>query len=79
MNEMTLLSVPVGKAAVIESILPEGGTRRRLLDLGITPGERVECLFEAPLGSPRAYLVRGAVIALRRGDASTVMLRTPGR
>ncbi len=46
--------------------------RRRLLDLGFTQGSRVECVMRSPLGDPTAYLVRGALIALRREDAGTV-------
>ena len=44
----------------------------RLMDLGLTRGARVRCLFAAPSGEPRAYLIRGAVIALRREDAALV-------
>ena len=47
---------------------------RRLLDIGFTEGTRVQCLYAAPSGEPRAYLVRGAVIALRREDAARVRL-----
>lgn len=46
--------------------------RRRLMDLGFTRGATVRCLFCAPLGEMRAYLIRGAVIALRREDAALI-------
>ena len=49
-----------------------GAMRRRLLELGLVPGTRAECLLRAPSGSPAAYLVRGAVIALRQCDAARV-------
>ena len=32
----------------------------------------MRCLFAAPSGEPRAYRIRGAVIALRREDAALV-------
>ena len=51
-----------------------GGMRRRLMDLGFSAGEHVECVLKSPPGDPRAYLVRGAVIALRREDAARVRL-----
>lgn len=44
----------------------------RLSDLGLTSGSRVTCTMKSPLGDPCAYLIRGAVIALRRADASIV-------
>ena len=44
----------------------------RLADLGLTAGSRVTCTMTSPLGDPSAYLIRGAVIALRRSDAASV-------
>jgi len=35
-------------------------------------GARVECIMKSPLGDPVAYLVKGAVIALRREDAASI-------
>jgi DtxR family Mn-dependent transcriptional regulator len=51
-----------------------GGERRRMLDLGFVPGTRVERDFDSMLGSPTAYLVRGAIVALRREQADRVFL-----
>ena len=68
----TLLSLPVGGECAVRALSPEGSMRRRLLDLGLTPGAAVRCLFAAPSGNPRAYLIRGAVIALRNQDAKYV-------
>lgn len=43
-----------------------GAERRRLLDLGFVPGSLVETELVSPAGDPTAYLVRGALVALRR-------------
>ncbi len=74
MTSKTLLAVPVGGCATIDSLTVPGLMRRRLLDLGLTPGSSVTCLYEAPSGNPKAYLIRGAVIALRNQDAAFVNL-----
>jgi len=50
---------------------------RRLLDLGLIPGTAVYCQGAAPAGDPVAYQIRGAVIALRRKDATSVLLEEP--
>ncbi len=53
-----------------------GGLERgRLLDLGIVPGTVVEQELVSPSGSPVAYRVRGAAIALRREQAEKVLIR----
>lgn len=74
MNSKNLLSVAVGGNATIDSLSSAGALRRRLLDLGLTPGSKVTCLYEAPSGNPKAYLIRGTVIAIRNQDASKIIL-----
>lgn len=51
---------------------PAHDLAERLSDLGLTAGSRVTCTMKSPLGDPCAYLIRGAVIALRRADAAIV-------
>ena len=47
---------------------------RRLFDLGLVPGTSVTCTAVSPAGDPAAYLIRGAVIAIRGKDAAGVRL-----
>lgn len=67
--ERRLDGIAVGQSAVIVGVEAESVMRRRLLDIGFTPGAVAACLFAGPSGEPRAYGVRGAVIALRKKDA----------
>ena len=48
-----------------------------LQDIGLVHGTVVKCLGASPLGDPSAYLIRGAVIALRSQDAAGVLLDGP--
>lgn len=50
----------------------QGLQRRRLLDLGVVPGTRVTPELVSTAGDPVAYRIRGALIALRRQQASLV-------
>ena len=72
--EYMLSDLPAGRSADVVQMDAPGPMGRRLLDIGFTEGTRVQCLYAAPSGEPRAYLVRGAVIALRREDAARVRL-----
>ena len=65
-----------GERARVTELLVQNGMRRRLLDLGLTPGARVECELKSPSGDPAAYRSRGALIALRRRDAALVLTET---
>lgn len=69
----SLAALREGECARVAELLARGGMRRRLLDLGLTPGTRVACELKSPSGDPAAYRVRGALIALRRKDAALVL------
>jgi DtxR family Mn-dependent transcriptional regulator len=53
----------------------QGFTRRRFLDLGLTPGTEIYPELLNAFGDPRAYRVRGTLIALRRDQAAQVWVR----
>lgn len=61
-----------GESARVLALDCGGFTRRRLLDLGLTPGSRVECHYTGPFGEPVAYRIRHALIALRPDQANDV-------
>ena len=73
-TDMTLDKLPVGQTRRIAAVGGQGALRRRLLDIGLIPGTRVTCTAVSPAGDPAAYLIRGAVIALRGRDAGGVYL-----
>ncbi len=67
-----LTSLPTGQSGRVLCL--RAGMGRRLMDLGFTPGALAACVLAAPGDEMRAYRVRGAVIALRRREAQTVIL-----
>ena len=76
MNQTIPLSaLEEGQEAFVGALRANGPIRRRLRDLGLTDGARVVCLQKSPCGDPAAYLIRGAVIALRRQDAGTILMK----
>lgn len=66
-----------GEAAAILELSPacRGAERNRLLDLGLVPGTQTHIVLSSPSGSPIAYYIRGATIALRREQADKVLIR----
>lgn len=70
----SLDQIKAGQQAVIVALEHSGVQRRRLMDLGFVPGTQIEVALKNPLGDPTAYLVRGAVIALRRVQARQIQV-----
>ena len=76
---LTLDKLDVGEIAVVSNIQNKNEIYRRLLDLGMIEGTLVECIGKSAAGDPSAYLVRGAVIAIRAKDAKKIeVLRSRG-
>jgi DtxR family transcriptional regulator, Mn-dependent transcriptional regulator len=73
-----LSKLPSGEAADIVALDPSfrGFARRRLLDLGFTPGARIRSELATFTGDPRAYRLRGTTIALRREQADRVLVKS---
>jgi DtxR family Mn-dependent transcriptional regulator len=69
--------LPVGGAAEIlfVSRACRGLERRRLMDLGIVPGTRIEAVMASPTGDPVAYRIRGTTVAIRRSQAHHIHIR----
>lgn len=75
---MTLDKLAFGETATVTGIRSENAERRRMLDLGILPGAKVESVMPSPLGDPIAYRVRGALVALRREQAALIEVSAVG-
>lgn len=64
-NYITLNDIVPGERAIIKSINISSSMKRRLLDIGLIEDTITECVGKSPMGDPKAFLIRGAVIALR--------------
>ena len=65
-----LWGLGAGESARLRGGLPPGVTGRRLAEMGFVPGVRVVCLQKRR--AIAAYALRGAAVALRKGDARFV-------
>lgn len=74
-NNIPLNYLPIGKKGKVKVLVSEGLMRRRLLDLGVIPDTVIESLQASPSGDPIAYLIRGAVIALRSEVAFMILVK----
>ncbi len=73
-KHLSLNKLPIGKRGTVSTLLFQGNCRRRMLDLGLVKGTKVEAVQKSPSGDPIAYAIRGAIIALRNEDASKIII-----
>jgi DtxR family Mn-dependent transcriptional regulator len=74
---VTLASLPHGQEAQVVALDTgcQGFSRRRLMDLGFTPGARLTPALQTFARDPRAYRVRGTLVALRQDQARHVLVK----
>ncbi|MDR1405988.1 MAG: ferrous iron transport protein A [Prevotellaceae bacterium] len=65
-----------GEHGTVEKLMVAGPLRRRLLDMGITPGTDITFKKAAPLGDPVELMIRGYKLAIRRAEAEAVLMKT---
>jgi len=73
LNEFT-----IGTEGVVTKVNGEGRVRRRLFDMGVTPGARVFLKKKAPLGDPIEVTIRGYELTLRKDEAQFVECEVEG-
>jgi Fe2+ transport system protein FeoA len=64
----------VGETGQIKKVNGEGRLRRRLFDMGVTPGAAVTVKKFAPLGDPIEVTLRGYELTLRKSEAHLIEL-----
>ena len=69
-----LSEVKLGSSCIIKKINLEGSIKRRLLDIGLIEGTKVENVLVSPFKDPVGFLIRGAVIAIREDDSKNIMV-----
>ncbi len=70
----TLDKFVIGETGQIKKVDGEGRIRRRLFDMGVTPGAKVYLRKKAPLGDPLEVTIRGYELTLRLSEAKLVTL-----
>ncbi len=62
----------IGETGVVKAVGGEGKIKRRLFDMGITPGAEIFLRKKAPLGDPIEITIRGYELTLRKTEAQFV-------
>ncbi len=72
--EKTLDTFAIGETGIVKSVAGEGKIKRRLFDMGITPGAEIYMRKRAPLGDPIEVTLRGYELTLRKTEAVCVTM-----
>jgi len=75
-NRMRLSQLDQGQIGKIVKLSPacRGSVRRRLLDMGLVPGTEITHELRGAFAFPRAFRIRGTLIALRQEQADKIIV-----
>lgn len=68
----TLKDIKVGSSTTVVKLNGQGAVRRRIMDMGITKGVKIDVCKVAPFGDPVEITVRGYQLSLRKADAEMI-------
>ena len=64
----------INEQGIVKKIEAEGKIKRRLFDMGVTPGTEVVIRKHAPLGHPIEVTIRGYELTLRKDEANKILM-----
>ncbi len=70
----TMNNLQINQEGTVKCVLNSGSIRRRFADIGLISGTKVSCVAISALGDPKAYLIRGSIMAIRNTDSKAVVL-----
>lgn len=70
----TISDMKIGETAMVTGLTCTGALRRRIIDMGLTPGAAVLLRKTAPMGDPLELNVRGYSLSIRLDQAKTIQI-----
>ena len=78
LDQTTLRKLKKGQKAVISGSTAEGEMGRRIRDMGLVPGIKIQCVGRAPLLDPVALRLMGFTLTLRNREADHINVSAVG-
>lgn len=72
---MTLKDINIGDSCIVTSLGEKGPARRRIMEMGVTPGVLIKVIKTAPLGDPIEVNIRGYELSLRKSEAEQIQVK----
>lgn len=72
---MKLSELCLNQIGIVEDINCDENIKRRLLDIGLVKGTNIVPVLQSPSKDPRAFEIRGTIIAIRREDTEKIEVK----
>lgn len=72
----TLNDIAPGQTCKVTMVLGFGSLKRRIIDMGITPGAIITMKRFAPFGDPIQITIRGYELSIRKSEAENIKVES---
>jgi Fe2+ transport system protein FeoA len=72
--EISLAELKPGEVGTIIRLTGSMSIKKRIADMGLTPGAKIEMIRSAPMGDPVEFTLRGYLLTLRKDEAESVII-----
>lgn len=69
---LNAVTMDTNKVYYVKSLACTGALRRRIIDMGITPGAKIVKKRVAPFGDPIEFRVRDYALSMRKSEAELI-------
>ena len=76
--EYTLKNYRPGDCGIVKQVIGTGAVKRRMFDMGVTPGTEITLRKTAPLGDPIEITLRGYELSIRKSEAEIILMTEAG-
>lgn len=70
----TLNNLSIDEQGIIIENFIKNKNKQNIINLGITPGAKIKCLYKSPFKDPTAYEVKNTIIGIREEDSKNIMI-----
>ncbi len=74
MSLMTVVEMEKNQWGEVVDVQGDGWLRKRLMEMGFTPGECIRRMTASPFNDPIVVNIRGTIYALRKKEASCIQV-----
>lgn len=69
-----LTEMNIGEKSIVKGLDKDSTVKKRLLEMGVTPGVTVQITGRAPMGDPIEVSLRGYKLILRKNEANAILI-----
>lgn len=70
----TLNNLNIDESAYVVDNRIKSKNKENIINLGVTNGSKIKCLYKSPFNDPTAYEIKNVILAIRDEDSKNILV-----